>query len=103
MATPVQHNAAHTLSKGYPMASRIESLKKRKEAIDLKIKELAAKELRKVAANEKRQKIILGGWLMKHRPDLVNNIVASGLEREQDKKAFADWEPLKPLNEGQES
>lgn len=79
------------------MATRIETLKKRKEEIDLKLKEMVAKEVKRAATNEKRQKIILGGWLIKHRPDLVNHIVNGFLEREQDKKAFVGWEPLPPL------
>lgn len=83
------------------MATRIETLKKRKEEIDQKLKEMVAKEVKRAATNEKRQKIILGGWLMKHRPDLVNKVVQNGLEREQDKKAFAGWEPL-PLLKGEE-
>lgn len=79
------------------MATRIETLKKRKEEIDQKLKEMVAKEAKRATTNEKRQKIILGGWLMKHRPDLVNKVVQNGLEREQDKKAFVGWEPLPPL------
>lgn len=79
------------------MATRLETLKKRKEEIDQKLKEIVAKEAKRAITNEKRQKIIIGGWLMKHRPDLVNKIVQNGLEREQDKKAFLGWEQLPPL------
>ncbi len=82
------------------MATRIETLRKRREELDQRLKELAAKEVRKAADNAKRQKIILGGWLMKHRPDLVNKIVQNGLEREQDRKAFFEWTPLSPLHDG---
>lgn len=74
------------------MVTRIEALRKRREVLDSKLKELAAKEARKNAMLDKRRKIILGGWLMKHRADLVQRIVENGLERDQDRKAFADWD-----------
>ena len=73
------------------MAARIEALKKRRDELDSKLRELAAKEARKSSQMDKRRKIILGGWLMKHRADLVQKIVENGLEREQDRKAFLDW------------
>ena len=73
------------------MAARIEALKKRRDELDAKLRELAAKEARKSSQMDKRRKIILGGWLMKHRADLVQKIVENGLEREQDRKAFLDW------------
>lgn len=73
------------------MAARIEALKKRRDELDSKLRELAAKEARKSSQMDKRRKIILGGWLLKHRADLVKKIVENGLEREQDRKAFLDW------------
>ncbi|MGZ5198779.1 MAG: hypothetical protein ACXWC4_03330 [Telluria sp.] len=73
------------------MTGRIEALKKRRDVLDAKLRELAAKEARKSAQLDKRRKIILGGWLMKHRLDLVQKIVENGLEREQDQNAFLEW------------
>ena len=73
------------------MAGRIESLRRRRDELDSKLRELAAKEARKNTQLDRRRKIILGAWLLKHRGDLVANIVANGLEREQDRRAFADW------------
>lgn len=75
------------------MAARIETLKRRREQLDLKLRELVSKEMRKTAQLDKRRKIILGGWLMKHRSDLVAKIVANGLERDQDRNAFTGWSP----------
>lgn len=80
------------------MSTRLEVLQKRRAELDRKMRELTAKEARSRSANEKRQKIILGGWLMKHRPELANNIVENGLEREQDRRAFSGWTPLPPLH-----
>lgn len=73
------------------MAARIEALKKRRDELDTKLRELAAKEAQKSSQLDKRRKIILGAWLMKHRADLVRKIVENGLERDQDRKAFGDW------------
>jgi len=78
------------------MAARIETLKRRREQLDLKLRELVSKEMRKTAQLDKRRKIILGGWLMKHRSDLVAKIVANGLERDQDRNAFSGWSPSPP-------
>jgi hypothetical protein len=80
------------------MSTRLEALQKQRADIDRKLRDLTSKQARLRSVNEKRQKIILGGWLMKHRPELVNNIVENGLEREQDRRAFAGWTPLPPLH-----
>lgn len=80
------------------MSTRLEALQKQRADIDRKLRDLTSKQARLRSANEKRQKIILGGWLMKHRPELANNIVENGLEREQDRRAFADWTPLSALH-----
>jgi len=72
---------------------RIDQLKAQREALDKKIKELAAANSREKREIDKRRKIIIGGWVLKHRPNLVREIIASGLERDQDKAAFADWTP----------
>lgn len=73
--------------------SQLDKLKARREALDARIKEEAAKQQKRERTNGNRQKVILGGWLMKHRPDLVNKIVTR-LDRDQDRKAFEGWEPL---------
>lgn len=70
---------------------RLDQLKAQREALDRRIKELAAAESREKREADKRRKIIIGGWVLKHRPNLVREIIANGLEREQDKAAFADW------------
>lgn len=85
------------------MAARIETLKRRREQLDLKLRELVSKEMRKTAQLDKRRKIILGGWLMKHRSDLVAKIVANGLERDQDRNAFSGWSPSSSEGEPFES
>ncbi len=69
---------------------RIDQLKQQREQLDKRIRELAAADQRAARDLDKRQKIIIGGWVLKHRPQLVNNVIAN-LEREQDKAAFANW------------
>ena len=72
---------------------RIDLLKQQREELDKRIRELAAKDLAAERRKDDRRKVILGGWLLKHRPDLVQKIVENGLERPQDKAAFEGWTP----------
>lgn len=72
--------------------SRIEKLRQQREALDKKIRELAARSSATTRKMDERRKIIIGGWVLKHRPNLVKEIVANGLERKQDIAAFADWQ-----------
>lgn len=39
-----------------------------------------------------KRKIIVGGWLMANRPDLVQQVVKL-LKRDQDRAAFVGWQP----------
>lgn len=78
---------------------RIDQLKAQREALDKRIKELASKDQRAERKLDERRKVILGGWLIKHRPDLVKNIVLNGLERPQDKAAFEGWITPEPEKE----
>ena len=71
--------------------TRIIALQKRKEELDERLKKLISNDIKQAVKLENRRKIILGGWLLKHRPDLVKNIVLHGLVRRQDINAFADW------------
>lgn len=72
---------------------RIDQLKQQREELDKRIRELAAQDQKAERKRDERRKVILGGWLIKHRPDLVSKIVENGLEREQDKAAFEGWTP----------
>lgn len=72
---------------------RIDQLKQQREELDKRIRELAAQDQKAERKRDERRKVILGGWLIKHRPDLVSKIVENGLEREQDKAAFEGWIP----------
>ena len=72
---------------------RIDLLKQQREELDKRIRELAAKDQAAERRKDERRKVILGGWLIKHRPDLVQKIVENGLERAQDQAAFEGWTP----------
>lgn len=72
---------------------RIDQLKQQRDDLDKKIRELASQDQRAERKRDERRKVILGGWLIKHRPDLVQNIIGNGLTREQDKAAFEGWTP----------
>lgn len=72
---------------------RIDLLKQQREELDKRILELAAKDQAAERRKDERRKVILGGWLIKHRPDLVQKIVENGLERAQDQAAFEGWTP----------
>ncbi len=72
---------------------RIDQSKQQREDRDKKIRELASQDQRAERKRDERRKVILGGWLIKHRPDLVKNIIENGLTREQDKAAFEGWIP----------
>ncbi len=50
-------------------------------------RQLAARENKAVRARETKQKIIVGGWVKTHRPELWSEVVRS-LERPSDKAAF---------------
>lgn len=39
-----------------------------------------------------KRKILLGAWLIEHKPEVIAGIVAK-LARESDRDAFADWKP----------
>lgn len=59
-------------------------------ALKLKTLRLAQdNEQRRLAA---RRKVILGGWLLANRPELVQEIVLS-LRRDCDRAVFVDWQP----------
>jgi hypothetical protein len=72
---------------------RIDLLKQQREELDKRIRELAAQDQKAERKRDERRKVILGGWLIKHRADLVQKIIENGLEREQDKAAFEGWTP----------
>jgi hypothetical protein len=72
---------------------RIDQLKQQREDLDKRIRELAAQDQKAERKRDERRKVILGGWLIKHRADLVQKIIENGLEREQDKAAFEGWTP----------
>jgi hypothetical protein len=69
---------------------RIDQLKTQREELDKRIRELVSAEAKAQREDDKRRKIIIGGWVLKHRPELIKNIIAN-LEREQDKAAFEDF------------
>lgn len=69
--------------------SKLDKLKKEREALERKIKELSAKQNQAEKKKLDRRKIIIGAWVIENRPELVENIIAN-LTREQDKKAFED-------------
>lgn len=70
--------------------SRIDNLKAQREELDKKIRQLAAQEAKEKRALETRQKTIIGAWVMKERPKLVQEII-DNLTRDQDKAAFAGY------------
>ncbi|KHA79435.1 hypothetical protein NC77_07435 [Janthinobacterium lividum] len=76
---------------------RIEQLKAQREELDKKISDLIAAKDKAERAADSRRKAIIGGWVLKHRPELVKNIIEN-LTRAQDKAAFKDWsiEPEQP-------
>lgn len=69
--------------------SKLDKLKKEREALERKIKELSTKQNQAEKKKLDRRKIIIGAWVIENRPELVENIIAN-LTREQDKKAFED-------------
>jgi hypothetical protein len=73
--------------------NKLEKLKAQRNEIDRKIREAAATQSAADREADKRRKIIIGGWILKHRPQLVRQLIANGLDREQDKVAFAGWAP----------
>lgn len=66
---------------------RIDKLLQQREALDKRIKEISAKENEAKRKEEARRKIIIGAWVIEHRPALVKEIIAN-LVRDQDKAAF---------------
>lgn len=72
--------------------TKIDKLKAQREELDKRIRELAAAQSKADREADKRRKIILGGWVIKHRPNLIKEIIAN-LERDQDKAAFEGWTP----------
>lgn len=70
--------------------NRIEKLQAQRDALDKKIKDLVSATSKAERAADSRRKTIIGGWVLKHRPELVKNIVEN-LERKQDKDAFEGW------------
>lgn len=73
------------------MPTRLDKLKEKQADLSKRIARLQARESAARRKLDERRKIILGGWLIKHRPDLVKHI-ADNLERDQDRRAFADWD-----------
>lgn len=71
--------------------TKIDKLKAQREELDKRIRELAAAQSKAEREADKRRKIILGGWVMKHRPNLVKEFLENGLIRDQDKAAFEGW------------
>jgi hypothetical protein len=76
--------------------SKLDKLKAQRDELDKKIREVAAKKSQAERDLDTRRKTIIGGWVMKHRPQLVRELLANGLEREQDKAALAGWTPPEP-------
>ena len=72
---------------------RLEQLKQQRDDLDKRIRELASQDQRVERKRDERRKVIRGGWLIKHRADLVKNIIENGLTRDQDKAAFEGWAP----------
>jgi hypothetical protein len=66
---------------------RIAVIDKHLEALRARRAQLVARHSAEERRNRTRQIIILGSWLIAHRPDLVERIT-SGLQRPQDRKAF---------------
>lgn len=73
--------------------TRLSKLIADREAIDKRIRELSKKMSKEERALDTRRKTIIGGWVMKHRPALVRELIANGLIRGQDKAAFDGWTP----------
>jgi hypothetical protein len=74
-------------------ASKLEILKARQRELSKKIREVAAAQSSADRETDRRRKIIIGGWVLKHRPHLVKELIVNGLERAQDKAAFEGWAP----------
>lgn len=78
------------------MAKTIEQRLQDAQAAEAKAKQ-RVRALQSVAAGverkrDTRRKILLGAWLIEHKPEIIAGIVAK-LARESDRDAFAGWKP----------
>lgn len=76
--------------------TKLEKLKAQRDELDKKIREIAAAQSEAERKADSRRKAIIGGWVIKHRPQLVRELMAYGFERPQDKAAFEGWTPPEP-------
>ena len=80
--------------------SRIAVIDKHLEALKARRAQLVARLSAEDRRHRTRQTIIVGSWLIAHRPDLLEQI-KNELQRPQDRKAFGlpelpDSQPLQP-------
>lgn len=74
------------------MTTKKELLLKRRAEIDRRLRELLARDARKSLALERRQKLVIGEWILKNRPDIAEQIVFKNLLPEKHRQAFENWE-----------
>lgn len=73
--------------------TKLDKLKAQREALDKKIRDLAAVSSAEARKLDTRRKTIFGAWCMQQRPELLKEFMENGLTRAQDKAAFAGWTP----------
>lgn len=66
---------------------RIAAIDRHLDALRARRAQIVARLSAEDRRNRTRQVIVLGGWLITHRPDLVEQI-KTGLRRPQDRRAF---------------
>jgi hypothetical protein len=59
----------------------------------LRVAALKAERSKEQRQLDARRKVILGAWLIAHKPELVSKAV-EGLKRDQDRAAFEGWQLL---------
>lgn len=74
-------------------ATKLDKLKSQREALEKKIRDLAAVNTAEERKKETRRKTIFGAWCMQERPELLQEFMKNGLTRPQDKAAFEGWVP----------